>query len=67
MSPRLVGILVGAVLYLILVAQNTEVATFKFFFWEVTMPRVILLTLMALLGFVVGLLSGGVIRSGRSG
>jgi uncharacterized integral membrane protein len=53
-TPKLIALIVAAVLYLVIVAQNTEVVSVRLFFWDFSMARVILMTLMALFGFVIG-------------
>jgi uncharacterized integral membrane protein len=50
----LAGVLV--VLLAILLAQNTEVVTYRFFFWPVRVPQVILAPLLAAAGFLLGYL-----------
>ena len=55
-KPRLVvAILLGA-LVLVLVLQNTEVVSVRFFFWEFSMSRVVLVLLTTLIGVVCGYL-----------
>jgi len=47
----------GAILIffvLIFLAQNIEVVTVKFIFWELSMSRAVLLFFSLLLGFIVG-------------
>lgn len=46
------------VLLLIFLFQNTQVVSIRFLFWELSMSRIILLSLVALIGFMVGLLAG---------
>jgi uncharacterized integral membrane protein len=43
-----------ALLILVVIAQNTEVVTMKFLFWEASLSRVVLLLLTLIVGFVVG-------------
>ncbi len=43
-----------AVLFGILLMQNSEVVSLKMFFWEISMSRIIFFPLLLLLGFVVG-------------
>ena len=50
----------GAVLLL----QNMEVVSFKVFFWEVTMSRIIAFPLLILLGVVVGYVLGRYAKMG---
>ena len=43
-----------AVLFGILLMQNSEVVSLKMFFWEISMSRIIFFPLLLLLGFVIG-------------
>ncbi len=56
MSGRAKWIVAGvlAALGLILVVQNTEIIEVRVLFWSFQMSRVILMLLMALVGFVCG-------------
>lgn len=54
MRFKAIVIAVLMVLFLILLAQNTQVVTFKVFFWELSMSRIVLLLLFGFVGFLVG-------------
>jgi uncharacterized integral membrane protein len=54
-----IGIIV-LVLAVIVIAQNTESATFNFLSWDISMPLWLVLTIM----FVLGMLLGGAVRGG---
>ncbi|GAB4379382.1 MAG: hypothetical protein Kow0042_28700 [Calditrichia bacterium] len=54
MEPKKIIYIVLIVLLLIILIQNTQVITIRFFFWHITMSRVILLPLIFLLGFAGG-------------
>jgi len=41
-------------LFLIIVVQNTQAITLKFLLWKITASRIILIPLLALMGFVIG-------------
>ena len=45
-----------AVLFGVLLMQNSEVVSLKMFFWEISMSRIIFFPLLLLLGFVIGFL-----------
>ena len=62
MSPRIILGLIVAIFYLVVVAQNTEIVTAKFFFWEFSMSPVILMSVMALIGFILGYVTGRSVR-----
>jgi len=54
-------ILIVVVLLLILVIQNRHMVTFVFFFWRVGMSLIVLIPLALLTGFVIGLVTYGMI------
>ncbi len=54
--PRIVTAAALGVLVLVLVLQNTEVVAVRFFFWDFTMSRVILVLMTTLIGFIGGYL-----------
>ncbi|MEM7316988.1 MAG: LapA family protein [Planctomycetota bacterium] len=54
---RLAGIVVGAIVLLIIVLQNTEVVETKLLFVTLSMPRAVLLFSTTAIGFVLGLLT----------
>lgn len=58
MRLRTVLLLITAILVLIIVLQNTESVETRILFVTIAMPRVLLLLLMALLGFVAGIFVG---------
>ena len=62
-KPRLVAAAVLAILILVLVLQNTEVVSVRFFLWDFTMSSVILMLLTTLVGFVCGYLVARVLAA----
>ena len=56
MNTKIIVALVGIVFYLVILAQNTEVVGVKVLFWEAHMSRIILMTIMAIIGFIIGYL-----------
>jgi len=46
------------VLGLIVLLQNTQVVTFKFLLWQLSMSRIILVPLILLAGFIAGFFIG---------
>ena len=58
MNIKIVAALVAIALYLIILAQNTEIVGVKFLFWEAHMSRIILMTIMGIIGFIFGYLVG---------
>ena len=56
MTKKIVIVGVLAILLAVLVAQNTQVVTYRFYFWTVTVSQVILAPLVAAAGFILGYL-----------
>lgn len=62
-KPRLVAAALLGILVLTLVLQNTEVVSVRFFLWDFTMSRVVLVLLTTLVGFVCGYLVAKVLAA----
>jgi len=58
MRARSVVVIVLLVLFLTVVAQNTEVVKFRLLFWNLEMSRIILLAISLAVGIIVGFLLG---------
>ena len=58
MKPKVIGVLIIGVLFLIVLLQNTQVVSMRLLFWEISMSRIILLPLVVLIGFVIGFFVG---------
>lgn len=54
MKAKTIIVLVIAVLLVIIIVQNTQVVTFRLFFWKISMSRIILLALTLVVGFALG-------------
>lgn len=54
MKARTWTIIILLFLCAVLLLQNMEVVTFKVFFWDITMSRIIAFPLLVLIGMVVG-------------
>jgi uncharacterized integral membrane protein len=54
MNFKITLVVVLVCLALIFVAQNIDIVTVKFLFWEVSMSRAILLFFSLLIGFLIG-------------
>jgi uncharacterized integral membrane protein len=70
MNKKVIAALIVIGVYLVILAQNTEIVTVKLFFWEASMSRIILMTITGLIGFIIGYLFGrfsGGRQSGSSG
>jgi uncharacterized integral membrane protein len=53
-SPKVIAGLVVGVLFVIFLFQNMDYVPLRFFFWERSIPKIILIPLAILVGFVVG-------------
>lgn len=56
MKPKIIIILILIVLFLVIVIQNTQVVEFQLLFWKFAMSRIIVISFMMLVGFVLGYL-----------
>lgn len=67
MSAKAKIILVAVLLALlaILIAQNDRIVDFRIFFWTISISQVLLVPMVALTGFLAGVLVGTLIRRGR--
>ena len=54
MKPKLIALLVIVVLFLVFLFQNTQVVTLRLYFWQLSMPQIILIPLAILVGVVLG-------------
>ena len=58
---RLVGLALAAIVLLIVFAQNLESQSVQILFLQMTMPLAVMLIGTTLLGYLIGLLSAGVL------
>ena len=56
MRTRLVIIFIILILFLTVIAQNTELVTIRAFFWTIEMSRIVLLSVALLVGVLIGIL-----------
>lgn len=63
-NATLTAVLVGlaALLLVIIALQNTAVVTINLFFWSLGMSLILLIVIVALLGFIAGLLTQALIK-----
>ena len=54
MKPKTWTIIILLFLCAVLLLQNMEVVSFKVFFWDITMSRIIAFPLLVLIGMVIG-------------
>lgn len=65
MKPKIIAILVVAILVLIVLFQNTNVVKVRLLFWSFEMSQVILILLLLIVGFVLGFMTAKLV--GRRG
>ncbi len=62
-NPKVIAGLVVGILFLIFLFQNTDVVTLRLYFWNISMPQIILMPVVLLIGFaggfIVAKLTGG--------
>ena len=58
MKTKLILIVLLVVVCMILVLQNTDVVSFRFFFWQFGISRIILIPVFVLVGFMIGYIVG---------
>ena len=56
MKSKIVIIIVLAVLLIIFVLQNTDMVVVKFWFWDASIPRALLLFVTFAVGLIIGLM-----------
>ena len=56
MKPKIIVIITLIVLFLVIMIQNTEVVDIQLFIWKISMSRIIMISFMILIGFVLGYL-----------
>ena len=57
MKPKMVAILILAILLLVIVIQNSNAVDVHLLFWKISMSMIILIFFVALIGFVIGYLA----------
>ena len=56
MKSKTIFIFIVIVLLGIILIQNTQIITIQLFFWKLSMSRIILISLLVIIGFIVGFL-----------
>jgi uncharacterized integral membrane protein len=57
MKPKMIAGLVLGVLILIILFQNTQATVLRFYFWNISMPQIILILLVLVIGLVCGFIA----------
>jgi len=58
MKAKIIIILILVVLALVFIIQNTGIVGVQFYFWKISMSRIIIISYSLLIGFVLGYLLG---------
>lgn len=58
MKPKTWAVIILLFLCAVVLVQNMEVVSFKIFFWQVSMSRIIAFPLLILVGFIAGYFVG---------
>ena len=66
MKQKLIGILLGVVLVLTLLLQNTDYTTIRFLFWEKHVPTYGLVIIVVVVGFFMGYIAAKMPRRSDS-
>jgi uncharacterized integral membrane protein len=65
-TKKIIIAAVFAVLLGIIIFQNTQIVTYRFYFWTVSVSQLILAPLVAAAGFVLGFLTANLKRKHKS-
>ncbi|MFH1416568.1 MAG: LapA family protein [Elusimicrobiota bacterium] len=55
MKIKQLALIVSIVTALVFMVQNTQVVSVKFLFWEFSMSRIILITIVLAIGIIIGM------------
>ncbi|MEF9426504.1 MAG: LapA family protein [Candidatus Mariimomonas ferrooxydans] len=66
MKPKHIAIIILTVLFLVILVQNTQVVTFRIFFWKIEVSQIILIFFVAIAGFAAGFISSKIIGRHRN-
>ena len=62
-KPRVIAVIVIAILALIILLQNMATVTFSLFFWQVQVSQLLLVLIMLIIGYALGFLTAKIGRS----
>jgi uncharacterized integral membrane protein len=54
MKAKWIIIIILAILFIIIIIQNSGSVEYKIFFWEINISRIILIPLFLIIGFLIG-------------
>ncbi|MBN1224093.1 MAG: LapA family protein [Candidatus Aminicenantes bacterium] len=58
MKPKMIIVLILAFLAVIFIVQNTEIVPVQVYFWKISMSRIIMISFLLLIGFILGYMLG---------
>ena len=61
-KPKTIIILILVVMAVVVVLQNTEIVTLQLFFWKISMSRIIFISFLLLVGFILGCLVAKLVK-----
>jgi len=67
MKAKTWAIIILLFLCAVLLVQNMEVVSFKVFFWQISMSRIIAFPLLVLMGIIIGFALGKFVHAGGKG
>ncbi len=62
-KPKVIAVIVIAILALIILLQNMATVTFSLFFWQVQVSQLLLVLIMLIIGYALGFLTAKIGRS----
>jgi uncharacterized integral membrane protein len=62
MRPKTIIILVLIVLAVVIIIQNSQMVTLQLLFWKIMMNRIIFISFLLVLGFLVGFLTAKLMK-----
>jgi len=67
MKAKTWAVIILLFLCAVLLVQNMEVVSFKVFFWQISMSRIIAFPLLVLMGIIIGFTLGKFVHAGAKG
>lgn len=64
MEPRKIIVVIGVLLLLIIMLQNTQIITVNILFWKLDMSQIVLIFMATMIGLLVGYLASA-LRKGK--
>ncbi|HBG61774.1 MAG: hypothetical protein A2306_04925 [Omnitrophica WOR_2 bacterium RIFOXYB2_FULL_38_16] len=58
MTIKKIILLILGIIFVIILAQNTQVLSMQILFWKISMSRIIFIPFIMIIGFIIGFLVG---------